>query len=75
MTTYYAYLAVIGRVHGDDEDSVELYEHMTADDAKQAFHEDMQARQGVPSDDVVYINYVLASDAPITMVGDYTGFP
>lgn len=67
--TIYTHLAVVGRVEFDDEDSVLLYEHLTADAAEAAFLVDM--REGRDASATVYINYVLTSDAPITIERNY----
>jgi hypothetical protein len=61
------YLAVLGRMDGDDEDSVELYHDLTAAEANTAFIEDLRKEaadnQQKPRD--IYVNYVLTSASPI----------
>lgn len=68
----FPHIAVTGRIHGDDEDSVYTFESMTEEQAREAFKDaiftdrdfDAEARQGTE----VYINHVLASTAPIEIV-------
>lgn len=69
MTHY----AVIGRMHGDDEDTCFVYECSHASDARQNFIDDMRALEDITPEDVeaggeemnVYITHVLKSAAPI----------
>lgn len=72
---YHNYLLIIGRVCGEDNDTAMQYEHMTRD---QAVHEFKCAMQALYPDtdwalaeangDGVYIEFVAASDTPITML-------
>lgn len=71
--TYHNYIAIVGRMHGDDEDQVRMYGHMTVVDARQMFINDLREDDQVPEADVVaeyeytnvYITHVLTSDSPI----------
>lgn len=65
MAIYHNYIAVIGRVHGHDEDSVELYEQCTIEKAHEYFRHDM-LEDGMDTREL-YINYVLTSSAPIVI--------
>jgi len=73
MATYHNYIAVIGRLHGEDEDTVIFYAHMPTDAAAAAFTEYLRSDAGVLEEDIaagyehtnVYINHVLTSTAPI----------
>lgn len=68
-----AHYVVIGRMHGDDEDTCFVYECDHASDARQNFIDDMRALEGITPDDVqqggeevnVYITHVLRSEAEI----------
>ena len=66
MSTYHNHLAVIGRVDGNDDDDVFLYEHMTIEQARTKFAEDQRdaVDREVP-DEEIYLNYVLTSESPI----------
>ena len=69
----HSYIAVIGRLHGDDEASICFYENMTTAEASHAFTLELRRDAGVLEADVVacyeytnvYINHVLTSTAPI----------
>lgn len=63
----YANLAVLGRIDGDDEDTVTLYHDLTAEAAQAAFIEDMhaEAADNQKPCNAVYVNYVLTSATPI----------
>lgn len=72
---YHNYIAIIGRMHGDDEDQdqVRMYVHMTVVDARQLFINELRRDEQVPEADVVaeyeytnvYITHVLTSVSPI----------
>lgn len=75
MSTY-KHLAVIGRVDGDDEDSILLYENLDTEEAEARFKVDVQSAVPVEDhrpDEEIYINYVLTSDSPINITRSYTG--
>lgn len=61
------HLAVVGRIDGDDEDSVLMYQGLTTEQAEAAFDEDMhsEAADNQRPCAAVYVNYVLTSTAPI----------
>jgi len=74
-----AYFAVIGRMCGDEEDTVELFANCTRAEARQAFIELMWELEGLDPDELVEmkaladrggggvrINHVLKSSASIT---------
>lgn len=80
MAIMHNYLAVIGRIPGEDEDTMLKFEHMSVDRAKGAFEERMyryysdgnnetaeQERKDVISryGDAIYISFVLTSVSPI----------
>ena len=78
MTTIHNYVAVIGRMCGDDEDTCLMFECVTYDGAIQAFTDAMWAYERMAPDELaeakelaeangegVYINHVLTSTAPI----------
>ena len=75
MAEHRNYIAVIGRLHGDDDDHPRLYEHTTVSAARQAFINDVRRDEGIKEADVVagyectnvYIGYVLTSDSPINI--------
>lgn len=77
MTEYHNYLAVIGRMEGDNEDTVNLYENMTRAEAYEHFREDRtyenpieQAEAGENKTgmlDGVIVNYILTSESPISI--------
>lgn len=58
------YLTVVGRASGDDEDTAEQYEHMTVEQARNAFIDFIQEND-VDEDVDVFINFVLVSQSPI----------
>ena len=76
--TYHNYIAVIGRLPGDDEDSMILFENMTRQQAEQAFEEEMYEdeidatekynRNCLEPGCAVFINHILTSDSPITEI-------
>jgi hypothetical protein len=65
--------AIVGRIPGDDEDSVLTYENVTHKQALRSFEQDMyygcsrahKARVRRVYDSAVYITHVLVSAAPI----------
>lgn len=68
------YLVVIGRMHGDDEDTIRLYGDSTREQAMELFIEDMCEENHMTKEEHeaeaskgrgVYINHVLASQSPI----------
>jgi len=73
--TYHNYIAVIGRLHGDDDDHPRVYEQTTVADARQLFVNDVRSDNGVSESAVVeayefanvYIGYVLTSASPINI--------
>lgn len=75
--TYHNYIAVIGRRHGDDEDSCLMYEQTTIDAAQERFCNDMRDSgdsTGGPSGtedtaSLVYVTRVLTSTAPMVDEG------
>lgn len=71
MTVYHNYLAVIGRVTDDTNDSLELYQHMTIVGAEEAFRADVRSDFSGDPDPTdqreVLITAVLTSTAPITV--------
>lgn len=75
MTTIHNYLAVHGRMWGDDDDHIRLYEQMTVDEATNQFIADVRAERKVPQEAVdageewadVYVFTVMASTAPIVI--------
>jgi hypothetical protein len=65
----YAHLAVVGRLSDEDEDSVVVYQQLTAPQAEFAFGRDLLADiQDERTTPDPHVNYVLASAAPITIV-------
>lgn len=75
MNTTHNYIVVIGRMHGDDEDTMLLYGDSTREQAVELFIEDMCEANHMTKDEHeaevskgygVYINHVLASQSPIT---------
>lgn len=82
MNERHNYLAVIGRVVGDDEDTVLLYMNKTRAEAIEAFQEDMTedlTDQQITDNEHetgawggVFVNYVLVSDNPINT--DWSAF-
>lgn len=68
---YYNYVAVIGRVCGDEEDSLLTYEHVTRQEAAAAFEKEMCEEEGDDNVEVI-INYIVVSEAPIELI--YTGY-
>lgn len=75
MATYYNYIVVIGRAHGDDEDHARTYGDMTEVQARQAFINDVRRDEGIPEVDVVagyeytnvYITHFITSQSPINV--------
>lgn len=80
MSTYHNYVAVIGRIPFDDEDSLYLYENMTRQQAVKAFAREMyentyaeadieaeleRCRCETGCDLGVFVNHVLVSQSPI----------
>ncbi len=75
--TKYPYLAVIGRVPGDDEDSIYLFENKTLTQASKAF--EMHLYDDCPEEtptqvrkdwgESCYITQILVSDAEIEIIG------
>lgn len=63
------FIAVIGRMHGDDEDQCRLYEGLTVAQARQQFINELRRDDNIPEADVVaeyeytnvYITHVLSS--------------
>ena len=78
VATYYNYIVIIGRMHGDDEDHARDYQHATVENARQAFINEVRADEQVPEADVVagyeytnvYIRHVLTSESPINVESD-----
>lgn len=70
------HFAIIGRLHGDDEDTALVCQDCTEEEARAKFIELMRALDDIDPNDVeamgeaadVYINHVLASETPITML-------
>lgn len=68
---YHNYLAVIGRVHGNNEDDVLLYQHRTIEEAREQFKADQRGTRADGScadpipDDMIYVSYILSSESPI----------
>lgn len=74
MTTIHNYIAVIGRMCGDDEDTCLLFECVTREGAINAFTEHMRLLDNMTVEDLahaeangegVFINHVLTSASPI----------
>lgn len=74
MAVYHNHLAIIGRVIGDDEDTVNFYENMTRLQAYQQFQKDMV--ETVPEEagmsyeerlNEVITDKILVSDSPIEL--------
>jgi hypothetical protein len=74
METCYKHIAVIGRVIGDDEDDIKLYENMTRLQAYSQFREDMA--ETIPEEpgmsheerlSEVIVDKILVSDSPIKL--------
>lgn len=73
MTTYHNYIAVIGRIPGDDEDTLLTFEHTTVEDAKanfadamwdmddKTYRETVFAEHGTD----IFINHILVSESPM----------
>lgn len=61
------HFAIIGRIHGDDEDTALLYQDCTEEEARATFIEDLRALDDTDPNDV-YISHVLASETPITLL-------
>lgn len=75
--TYHNYVAVIGRIPYDDEDSILFFEQCTLEEAYQRFSDEMYEGDSKAREDNirahgcdggVYVNAVLASDSPIKVV-------
>lgn len=71
------FMAVIGRMHGDPEDTVRMYETDDVAMAAALFKQDIQARDNVSDEELaiaesngdgIYVNAVLCSAAPIEQV-------
>lgn len=72
---YHNYLLIIGRVCGEDNDTPMHYEHMTREQAVHEFKSAMQALYpntdwalAEGNDEGVFIEFVAASDTPITLL-------
>lgn len=73
---YHNYVAVVGRLNGDDEDRVEMYTQVTYTQAIHAFETQVRQDEDIPEADVVagytytevYVNHVLVSESPIELV-------
>jgi len=71
---YHPYIAIIGRMHSDDESHVRTYENMTEPQARHQFELDCRHDADIMEVDLVagyeftnvYINSMLASASPIT---------
>lgn len=67
------HLAVIGRLHGDDEGTIRLYAGVTESEARQRFGNDLRRDAGARETDVineyeftnVYIDAVLTTQTPM----------
>lgn len=77
MTIFHNYIAVIGRMCGDDEDTCLLFECVTREGAINAFTEHMRLLDNMTAEELelaeangegVFINHVLASVSPIEEV-------
>lgn len=69
------HLTVIGRIDGDNEDSILMFEAMTAEQAEEHFRQEMleeyRENRGEGNPDV-YVTYVLSSDTPTHIEKAYT---
>ncbi len=87
MAVYHNYIAVIGRIPHDDDDSCLLFQQMTEEQARIEFAKQMfeerfgsnaeQAQKDeierVGGDLGVYITHVLASQSPIEQLYEHQG--
>jgi hypothetical protein len=76
MCETHNFIAVIGRLHGDDEDHCRMYGDMTVAEARHRFINEVRYDDGVTELDVVqeyehanvYITHVLTSASIINLV-------
>ena len=87
MAIYHNYIAVIGRIPHDDDDSCLLFQQTTEENARIEFAKQMfeerfgdnaeQARQdeikNIGGDLGVFITHVLASESPIEQLYEHQG--
>ena len=87
MAVYHNYIAVVGRIPHDDDDSCLLSEQLTEEQARIEFAKQMfeerfgDAAEQVQKDEIgniggdlgVYITHVLASQSPIEQLYEHQG--
>ena len=87
MAVYHNYIAVVGRIPHDDDDSCLLFEQLTEEQARIEFAKQMfeerfgdgaeQAQkdeiESIGGDLGVYITHVLASQSPIEQLYEHQG--
>ena len=87
MAIYHNYIAVVGRIPHDDDDSCRLFEQLTEEQARIEFAKQMfeerfgDAAEQAQKDEIgniggdlgVYITHVLASQSPIEQLYEHQG--
>ena len=87
MAIYYNYIAVVGRIPHDDDDSCLLFKQLTEEQARIEFAKQMfeerfgDAAEQAQKDEIgniggdlgVYITHVLASQSPIEQLYEHQG--
>lgn len=89
MAVYHNYIAVIGRIPFDDDDSCMIFEQKTEEEARKAFAFEMFRSRAVSDEQAlenqqaeiksiggdlgVYITHVLASQSPIEQLYEHQG--
>lgn len=68
------FVAVTGRVEGQDEDTLTVFQNTSEEQAEQAFRAQMiqshcdNNDDAKPEDVVVYVNWIVATQSPITIL-------